>query len=98
MQRHPKHTHSTGDTLPNATWPNRMHLGLHDCINLLLLFFFNSSVHLWISTIMPYFTCASSTYLAEDFRVTLHGPLILVQVFITERLMDYLQAHGPERT
>lgn len=46
---HPKHTHSTGDTLPNATWPNRMHLGLHDCINLLLLLFFFFSILLFIS-------------------------------------------------
>lgn len=37
---YPKHIHSTGDTLPNTTWPHRTHLGLHDCINLLLLFFF----------------------------------------------------------
>ena len=47
---------------------------------------------------MPYFTCASSTYLAADSRFTLHGPLILIQAFITERLMDYLQAHGPGHT
>ena len=90
---HPEHTHSTGDTLPNTTWPNRMHLGLHDCIN--LLFFQLSSVYFWISTIMPYFTCASSTYLAVDSRFTLHGPLILTQA---ERPVGYLQAPGPGYT
>ena len=93
---HSKHTHSTGDTLPNTTWPNRMHLGLHDCINLLIFFFFQlSSVYFWISTIMPYFTCASSTYLAVDSRFTLHGPLILTQV---EHPVGCLQAPGPGYT
>lgn len=51
-KRHPKWTH-TGNTPPNTTWPNRIHLGLHVCKLISSLFFVSLySVCSWIPTIM----------------------------------------------
>lgn len=95
---YPKHIHSTGDTLPNTTWPHRTHSGpsrLHKLASVFFQFFcllFESQLSCHISPVPVQLTWLQTQdshcmgLSSSSRRSSLNAP------------MDYLQAHGPGHT